>query len=182
MATSTNVTVGKPKTSGAVFMAPIGTTLPTDAVTDLDNAFVELGYVSEDGVTNSNSPSSTDIKAWGGDTVLTTQDEKEDTWTLTLIEAMNINVLKAVYGDTNVTGTLQTGIAIKANSKETEAHAWVIDMIQTGGVLRRVLLPNAKLSELGEITYKDDTAVGYNLTLKALPGADGDTHKEFIGA
>ena len=43
-----NVTTGKPKTGGAVFRAPLGTALPTDAKTALDEAFKNLGYCSED--------------------------------------------------------------------------------------------------------------------------------------
>ena len=77
--TATNVTAGKPKTAGAVFCAPVGTTLPTDAVTALANTFKDLGFVSEDGVTRSISKSTTNIKEWGGGVVLITQDEKTTT-------------------------------------------------------------------------------------------------------
>ena len=46
----TKVTAGKPKVGGALFRAPAGTALPTDAVTALAEAYKCLGYVSEDGV------------------------------------------------------------------------------------------------------------------------------------
>lgn len=181
--TVANVTTGKPSVSGAIWRAALGSTLPTDATTALDSAFKCLGYVSEDGLTNDNSPESDTVKAWGGDTVLTLQTEKPDTFTYTLIEAINIDVLKSVYGDDNVSGTLTTGITVRANSDEQEASAYVIETLMKGGVLKRIVIPNATLSELDTITYKDDEAVGYGVTLTAMPGGfanDNDTHKEYI--
>src|SRR5690625_1111002 len=113
MSNAANVSTAKPKVGGAVYSAVLGTKLPTDALTELDPAFKSLGYISEDGMTNENSPESENIPAWGGDIVGSVQTSKEDTFAYTLIEAMNVDVLKEVYGQDNVTGTLDTGITIK---------------------------------------------------------------------
>ena len=157
---TSNVTAGKPKIGGAVFRAPIGTTVPTDATATLDNGFKALGYCSEDGLTNSNSPETTDIKAWGGDTVLNIQESKDDTFGLTLLEVLNIDVISAVYGSDNVTGTLASGITVTANSDEAEAGVWVVDMVMRDGAAKRIVIPNGKISEVGDITYSDSAAVG----------------------
>lgn len=177
---SKNVTAGKPKVGGAIFRAPIGTTPPTDATTDLGASFVCLGYVSEDGLTNDNSPESEQIKAWGGDTVLTVQNSKDDTFGFTLIEALSVDVLKTIYGDENVSGSLDNGITIKANSKELDEYVWAIDMILRGNVLKRIVIPSGKVSEVGTITYSDGDAVGYETTLQTSPDSDGNTHYEYI--
>lgn len=179
MPTVANVTTGKPKVAGAVFAAPLGTALPTDATTALNAAFKELGYVSEDGVTNNNTPESENVKAWGGDTVLVLQTEKNDEWTLTLIEALNPEVLKTVYGDANVTEGTGT-ITVNASSAQLPDKTYVIEMSMKGGALKRVVIPTGSISELGEIVYKDDEAVGYELTITALPNANGVTHFEYI--
>ncbi|EFY03072.1 major tail protein [Streptococcus phage Javan118] len=175
-----NVTSAKPKTGGAIYSAPLGTELPTDAVSELDTAFKGLGYVSEDGVTNEDTRSSENIKAWGGDIVGAVQTEKEDKFTYKLIESLNVEVLKEVYGSSNVTGDLDKGIHIKSNSKELEAHAIVVDMIMNGGILKRIVLPNAKVDEVGEIKYVDGEVVGYETILKCFPDENGDTHHEYI--
>ena len=178
--TATNVTAGKPAIGGAIFIAPAGTSLPSDASTALANTFKCLGYVSEDGLTNDNSPESEDIKAWGGDTVLNIQTSKDDTFGFTLIEVMNADVLKVVYGDSNVTGALSTGLTVKANSKELSEYVWAIDMILRGGALKRIVIPAGKVKEIGTITYSDSNAVGYEITLGTTPDSSGNTHYEYI--
>lgn len=175
-----NVSVAKPKVGGAIFVAPLGTELPTDATTALDVAFENVGYISEDGVVNTNSPDTDTIKEWGGASVGKIDNGKDDTWQFTMIEALNLAALKLVYGPGNVSGTLKEGITIKANSNEQADVCMVIDMILKGGALKRVVLPSAGVSEVGEVTYAATSAIGYQTTLLATPDAEGNTHYEYI--
>ena len=182
MPDATKVSVGKPKVGGAIHWAPIGSTLPTSATETLDGAFKELGYVSEDGLTNNNSPESDTVKAWGGDTVLNLQTDRPDTFALTLLESLNTDVLKTIYGSSNVTVDGSGNITVKATAGEMPSGAWVFDMILKGGRAKRIVVPNGTISELGEITYKDDEAVGYNVTITDVPDTNGVYHYEYVTA
>lgn len=178
--TATNVSVGKPQITGAVFRAPAETSAPTSATAALGGTFADMGYISDEGWTNSKSRETSEIKAWGGDTVLTPQTGKSDTFQMTFIESLNVNVLKAVQGESNVSGTLATGITVIENSKELEEGVWVIDTIMTGGVLKRTVIPHGKVTEVDDVVYKDDEAVGYGVTIQAFPDSTGATHYEYI--
>lgn len=179
-----NVTTGKPKITGAIWRAPYGTTLPTSASASLDSAFKCLGYCSDDGLKNGNSPSSETVKAWGGDVVLETMTERPDTFAWKSIEAINTEVLKMVYGDDNVTGDIDSGITVRVNTAEQDAAVYVVDTILKGGILKRIVIPNGKLTSLEEIVYKDNEPVGYGVTISAMSGGfgenDTDSHKEYL--
>lgn len=175
------VSPGKPKVTGAIFRAALGTALPTDASTALAEGYEELGFVSADGVTNNNTPETEDVYAWGGIQVMKTVTEKPDEWTFTLIEAINPNVLKTVYGDANVVVD-ETGkkITVKAGAGEVANSIYVIEMILKGGALKRVVIPNGALGEVGEIVYKDEEPIGYEITVAAMDDGSGTTHYEYI--
>ena len=177
-----NVSAGKPKITGAIYRAPMGTTVPTTATETLNAAFKAMGYVSADGLTNANSASTSNIKAWGGDTVLVTQSDKTDTLAFTLLEVLSKDVLSAVHGSANVTGSLTDGIAVEVNADVQEEAIWVIDMILRGNVAKRIVAPDAVISAMADVVYKDDSAIGYGVTLTCLPDSDGNTHYEYIKA
>lgn len=180
MSTAANVSAAKPKIGGAISYAPVGTVLPTDAVSVLNEAFTNLGYISEDGFKNSSSITSNKVKAWGGDVVLVVQSDSSDECSFTLIESTNPDVLKAVHGEGNVTGTIDSGITVKVNSAAHENFAWVIDMVLKGGAIKRIVLPSAAISSVDEVSYNNTSAIGYAIKLTATADAEGNTHYEYI--
>lgn len=177
--TATNVSTGKPNISGAVFAAPIGTTLPTDATTALDNAFVCLGYVSEDGLTNNNEMDVSTIKAWGGAIVYRSLTELDDNFALTLIESENVDVLKAVYGDANVT-TVNDTTKVEVIAEDPQEKVWVFELALRGGKAKRIVIPDGAVTAREAITYNDSDAIGYGITVSAYPDANGKTHIEYL--
>ena len=178
MATATNTSAAKPKIGGAIYVAPTTATMPTSTTATL-TGFTCLGYISEDGLTNSNSPSSEIIKAWGGDPVLQIIQDREDTFSFTLMEVLNADVLKLVYGDSNVTES-NDAITVSVNGDELGAKAFVFDMVMRGNKAKRIVIPSAFITEVGDITYSDSDAVGYEITIQAQRDATGHNHYEYI--
>lgn len=177
--TASNVSTGKPNIAGAVYRAPKSATVPTDATTALGASFVCLGYVSEDGLENENEMDVSAIKAWGGMIVYRSLTELNDNFKLTLIESENVEVLKAVYGEENVTED-DGAITVDVKANDPEEGIWVFELALRNGKAKRIVVPNGAITERESITYNDSDAIGYGITVSAYPDANGGTHKEYI--
>ena len=178
---ATNVTTGKPNISGAIYTAPIGTTLPTDATTALDTTkFVCLGYVSEDGLSNNNELSVEAIKAWGGNIVYRSLTEMNDEFSLALIETENVDVKKTVYGESHVTVDINGNVSVDVVGEDPIERVWVFELALRGGKAQRIVIPDGAITSRDEITYNDSDAVAYGITISAYPDSNACTHKEYL--
>lgn len=176
---ASNVSFGKPKATGAVFVAPAGTTVPTNATSNLDVAFKGLGYVSEDGLVNSIETDTEDVIAWGGDKVLSGQTTFSETFMVNLIET-NPEALKVFYGEDNVTVD-GNSITVNQNSAQLPNVVVVFELVLTGGRVKRIVVPNAQIVDRsGEITYVDGEPIAYPALFQAYPDNEGNSHVEYI--
>lgn len=178
--TSTNVSAAKPKVGGSCYRAPLGSAIPTDAIADLAAAFISQGYLSKDGLTNSRSRTTNTEQAWGGDTVQTYDTDATDEFKFVLIESLNPEVLKTVHGPGNVTGDLATGIAVKVNASEQADSIYVFDMILRNNAIKRIVIPVGRITASGDVVYKDDSMIAYEVTVTAQSDEAGNTHYEYI--
>lgn len=176
MATSTaNVLVGVP-VSGGVYMTPGPVDLaeyPTDTIgTALAAPFEPAGFISEDGVTEANESDTEKIKAWGGDTVRVVQSDHTVTYSFTFLESNNASVLKAVYGDDNVT-ILGGVVTVNVNADVLEHRTWVFEM-KDGDNRIRVVVPDGQITSRGDVNYTHAGAITYEVTIEAFPDSDGN--------
>lgn len=182
MATNASyVATGKAKVSGAIYRAPISEELviPTDPTTALSEDYICLGFVGEDGLTNGRSSEKEDFKDWNGNVIYSSLTSQEDTFACTLVEVLNPEVLKTVYGDDAVEELVDGSIKISVTAKDLEPCSYVIETVLNGRA-KRIVLPKAKLSEVSDLVYKADTLLGYGITLSSLPDEAGNTHYEYI--
>lgn len=178
--TALNVSTGKPRVSGGIYRAPIGTTLPSDATTALGNDFISLGYIATGGVTHSFEVDSGEYRAWGGDLVLAYLNSKTHRFAFGMIEVLNPEVHKTIHGASNVTGTLSTGISITADGKDMTEYVYVIELMLRDGAMSRIVIPDGKITELGDVVYQDSDAINFPVTVTAQADNSGNTYYEYI--
>lgn len=174
MADSGKIWAAIPPDGGCVFAAPLGTALPTDATVALNGAFVDLGWVSEDGVVNSINRETQKFYGWGGEVVKVTQSKYEETVKLTLLESTPV-VLKEVYGQNAVT-TTGTGLTLKTTVEHSPLmlarRSFVIQFIDQQGT-GRIVVREGQVTEVADVEYKHDGLTMYELTIDCFRPTDG---------
>lgn len=178
--TATNVSAGKPKVSGGIYRAPLGTTLPTDATTALDNEFVSLGYIATGGVTHGFAMESGEYRAWGGDLVLSMLNSKTHTFAFGLIEVLNKTTYETIYGAANVTGTPSTGLTVTSKGDDMSEYVYVIELSLRNGASKRIVIPDGKITAIGDVVYQDNDAINYPVTITAQVDTNGASHYEYV--
>ena len=174
-----DVSVGKPRAAGGIYAGETSIPAPTDATTALSQALVNLGYVSEDGLVNSIEASTENVTAWGGDTVLTVRTSRNETFTWTFIQT-NDAVMSEVYGPDNVSTGSNNSLTVLHNSRDLPRRLYVFEILMTNDRVKRIVVPNAQITEVGDVTYVDGEAIGYEVTLSAFPDDAGNTAYEYI--
>jgi hypothetical protein len=174
---------GVPLATGGVLLGSGTAVAPTDATTPLVG-FNAAGYIGEDGVTETNERSTDRIRAWGGATVKVVQSEFNVTYEFTFLETLNSNVLKAVYGEDNVTTTAATSTsgtlhAVKINGA-TLPHMPFDFEVKDGDAKIRIYVPDGQITEVGDITYSDTEVIGYKVTVEAFDDVAGNKAYKYL--
>jgi len=165
MGTAANVLVGAP---GIAYFAPAGTTIPTSPEGSLDGAFVDLGLVSEDGLTESHEQTTATIKDWSGLTVREDLTEQTDRYSLTFLET-NPDVLETYYGDQTDPDTV-----VEVKKQKGRRGRWVFDILDGDNVLRKVV-PDGQVLTVEDISHKVGEPVAYGVTITCYPDDDDNT-------
>jgi hypothetical protein len=136
--------------TGAVYVAPEGTALPADLVTPLPAAWLDVGYVSEDGVQFTFSREQEDINAWQSAEpvrVLVTNEPK--TIAFDVLEFDKTTVLLAFRGGSISGSSPYTYTPPAAGT--SDVRAMVIDG-KDGATTFRFVFPRVSLS--GDVAFQ----------------------------
>lgn len=158
-----NVRVGL---TGKILFAAKGSTAPTDLVTPWDAAWIDVGYLSEDGVEMTYSTETTDIPVWQSLSpvrkILTGVDM---TFGFTGMEmkksVMTLYFPSATIGTTGGVHTLAIPSAPDPDERAL-GFEW-----EDGAITNRLIVPRCEVTERGSITISKGGAASLNMTASA---------------
>lgn len=114
------VNLGAGAASGMFLHAPKGTALPAYPMEELAEAWEEVGFVAEDGITWHHGRSATPLKDWSNTIRRQLQDDPTGTVAVPVIST-TAEVLKTIFGESNVTevaATTEHGKLVSVEVKE----------------------------------------------------------------
>ncbi|MEU6651276.1 phage tail protein [Streptomyces sp. NPDC046900] len=176
MADSNEVRVG---TKGAFVVAPVGTTAPTDPYSPWGTGWTDLGYGTEDGLTESPNENHQTFGAWGEtspvlDIITGRQSqfkinfEQTNAWTLALWHGIDIADMTS-----SGTGATQFLAFNEPHTPETQFYAIGMDVIDQAERPTRIIVARAQVSAKGDRSYKADTIAGFDLTFTSMAAPGG---------
>lgn len=161
--------------SGEWLFAPIGTEVPTDVNTALSEDFKDLGWLAEDGFTETPISEKTQIKALQrGTTVKDVTTDSGMEYDVSVLETTP-EVLELYFGakPDPVTGALKID---PAKVRDHYVFVWhAIEVIGENKVNKvRNVIRDGQVSEVQPLTYKYGEPVTYSMKIRAYTDQEGD--------
>jgi len=154
----------------------VGTAAPTDATSPLDNGWVDLGWVSQDGLELEIDEDTNDVYGYGSQqkirTLITSSNQSI---TVTFMET-NQRVLEVYHRlplnslsapDEDGAFEFSTGAATTAR------YAFCLDMVD-GSNHKRAHMAEVEVTARESMTIQAGEVIQYGVTLSPLPQADGN--------
>lgn len=158
-----------------VYVAPVGSTAPTNVASSLDAAYLAVGLLSEDGLTESREEESTDHYARGGILVRTTRSKHKRTFKFTCLES---NPTVNAIVNPGSTATTTTGVTTRVQYVPDPApKAWVFEEVD-GSYTRRLVIAKGEVSNVGEVKSNDGEMTMFELTVTVYPSTAGVLYRE----
>jgi hypothetical protein len=125
--------------------------------------FTGLGYISEDGITESRDLTTDSITAFqNGDEVRRVITGSSLTYNFRLIE-VNAATMQLFYG-----AAPSGGSVVVVPSSNGGRKSFIIDIVD-GSELMRIYIPEGEVTEVGDVTYANGEAIGYEVTISCYP-------------
>ncbi len=180
MANNLNMLAGTAATGadglGLVWMAPSGSTAPTDATTALAAAWKNMGGITEAGVTIKQSTSTTKKKFYGSPAVQRTLVTDQEYTVDVVYGETNARVIEQMYrrAMNSITPVVVTGaFSAAAGTYVRQLYALVIDMVDGTNRMRHYC-PSVEVTSQGDIKIANSETLEWGITYSAYPDTSGN--------
>lgn len=160
--------------TGQIYVAPVGTALPTTPTASLNAAFFGLGYTTEDGVTFTGTPTITDFNAWQSQQAVRRERVGQEIQAAFQLEQWNEQSVPLAFGGgsvTNPSGSIYRYVFPEAGAALDE-RAMVID-VQDGTRHIRFVIARGNVTDSVETQFRRTELAVLPITFKALQPTDG---------
>ena len=181
--TVAEITASRGAATGALSGAPLGTALPTDAITVLGVGYVGYGYIGGGGIIPTRAVSVNETRDMNGVIVFVAQSEFSRTYQAELLQGTNVDIKKLIFGTANVTVTAATAtvgalIAVVDLGLQA-AHQVLVATTFSGTKTHREVAADAQITtvEIGPLVGTNIRA--YTVTWMVFPDSGGAFVREF---
>jgi hypothetical protein len=149
--------------SDSIYLAPLGTTLPTAIDGVLDPAFEDIGWLHSDGITESFTGSKTEIRGHQGARVVRTRIETPGT-TVTFVALESKPQTKALrYDEKSSTVTAGVRKTKRGAGQKVSARACVVDVFDADDITvkERWVFDRIEISPNGDRVFVNNDIAGF---------------------
>ena len=170
---ASNATYARVGITGAIYAAPLGSVAPTDSTAALNAAYLDLGYISQDGIEEAWDDSVQRFVAWQNATVIRSAvTDSVGTLKFAMLETKR-TTLEAFYRGSTVTTPSAGNYKLEIKPIVSAPKAWVFDVVD-GGKFIRTYVGNGEITERGSVMWQNSEMVMYPVTLTFYPDASGN--------
>lgn len=165
--TNTRVWLG-----AAVYVAPVGSTAPTDVATAWPVAWTPFGIITEDGELGlTTSSDSNDYFAWDGALLRTTRAKFRSSFSVAGLAEDTDDLFKLL--NPGSTATTTSGVTTRTyKTPVVNEQAFGIEMVD-GDVTRRFIVPRGEVTEVDDRTIDNTTMEQFGATVTIYAASDG---------
>lgn len=180
MGDSANIIVA---TAGKAYAAPVGSTFPLGPEVTWGTDFVDMGFITPDGLEEAMAEERTQLDAWGEDApVVDLAKKRTQTFKLTFRETTA--QLLSLYYQVQLANMTSTPSAVgppatkqfisfgSGSTQDTVEIALGLDVIY-GGKRHRIMIARCGVSDRGARKHSADDSSNYELTFTALSAPGG---------
>ena len=168
---SNNVNLGTGRASGYFYHAPKNTALPASPLAELAEAWKEVGYISEDGITWSPGRSSEPLKDWAKKIRRQLQNESTGTVAAPIIST-TAEVLKTIFGEDNVTAAAASSAhgaltSVAVGEGVVSGEEAFLFIMKDGDDAMMLGTTNGYITALDDISFQPGNPITWNATVSA---------------